>query len=642
MATKVRTVGEIFAEIKASDPTFREEQRYYIISPNGSVLWKSNLGPQTKALFRHEFEILVGGARGGGKSDCLMAFLIKGDERLPANHPLHHSYANSPQYRAIVFRRSATDLEEFISRCADLYGRLGAQLRGKPSYFEFPTGSRIYLNHLEDTAAAEKYRGPSYVRVGIEEMTLLPSRDAYLRILGSCRSPNPEMIAQVMGTTNPDGPGSGWVRDRFVYVYDTKGNLIPWERQMRDPVTKLSRVFIPSKLRDNPYLDSDPTYKGVLMSQTEHLRKAWLDGDWDALSGSFFTEFRPKGRRDGDPPEANHVIPANTVALQPYYTRWIGGDWGYRHFAAFYKFCQQPNGHLYVYDEFCRKELGAFELGIELAKWCIPDLDGLPEHQMELYLDPNAFVKDEVRSTAEQIQGGINAVLGPGSCFLMAYSADERAASDMGEHAAAHAAMEARYSQSAPQAAIVLSRANNDRIGGAQYIRELMRWRRVLFDAKPDLDYAARLVENGDHLAYQKYIDLFKSKPKDEVLPIVQICGPTSYGAGGGCPQLIKCLQSLVHDTRPGKNPEDVMKVEGDDPYDGFRYGAMVHRDLAVRVPKTFWVAERMEVARARYQDPAILGQIAAFQNAKYDRQFAAAGPITFPRRGSPQHWGVQ
>jgi hypothetical protein len=632
VSQKTRTVSEIFSEVERGNPAFAIRDRWRFVSPAGKIIWESNPGPQTECLITPAFEILFGGQRGGGKSDGLIAFMIKGDHALPKSNPLYHSYVNHPGYRGIVYRQSATDLEEFISRCDFVYSQFGAKPCGKPTYFEFPTGARIYMNHLGDEQAADKAKGPSYVRIGVEELTLIAKMGTYLRILGSCRSPFPEMKAQILSTTNPDGPGQ-WVKDRFVEVFMPDGRMVPWGHGMVDPVTKLKRIFIPSKLSDNPFLSSSPTYVGALMSQEEHLRKAWLEGDWNALSGSYFTEFRAKGPRTsaGDPPEANHVVPVNTVPLQPYWNRWIGGDWGYRHFAAFYKFCQQPGGHLYVYD------------GIELAKWCIPDLDGLPENQMELYLAPDAFGKrDGARPIAAQVQAGIDTVLGPGSCFLRAYSDDERAAADMGEHAAAHAAMESRYAESAPGSAIVISQANNDRIAGAQYIRELMRWRRILFGANPDLEYAASLAAKGDHVGYQKYLDLFKTKPKDEVLPQLQICGPTSYGAGGGCPALIKCLQALVHDTRPGRNPEDVMKVEGDDPYDGFRYGAMAHRDMAVRVPKSFWVSERMERARTMYQDPTILGQIAAFQSAKYDRQFASAGPINLPRRGSPQHWGVQ
>ena len=641
MAAKIKTAEQIFSEVEKSNSSFAIKDRYRFVSPAGHIIWEANPGPQNDCLYSNAFEILTGGSRGGGKSDGLVAFMVKGDRNKPANDPLHHSYVNHKGYRGIVFRRNATDLEEFISRCADIYGQMGAVLKGKPCYFEWPTGARVYMNHLEDVSSAEKYKGPSYVRVGIEELTLIANKETYLRILGSCRSPFPEMKAQVMSTTNPDGPGQ-WVKDRFVEVFMANGKMVPWGKMMRDAGTGLTRVFIPSKLSDNPFLRDSPTYVGVLKSQEEHLRRAWLDGDWNALSGVIFTEFRPKGPRDHELPEANHVVPAYSVALQPYWNRWIGGDWGYRHYAAFYKFCQQPGGRLHCYDEFCRKEMGAFELGIELAKWCIPDLDGLPEHQMELYLGPDAFVKNEIRSTAEQIQGGINMVLGPGACFLMAYSEDERSAAQSGDHEAAQGALQARYSESAPKAAIVISRASNDRIGGVQYIRELLRWKRLLYDAAPDLDYARQLVEEKGHVAYQRYLDLFKDRPKDEVLPKLLISGPTKFGAANGCPQLIKCLQSLVHDTRPGKNPEDVMKVEGDDPYDGFRYGCMAHRDMGVRVPKAFWVAERMEQARSRYTDPAILGQIAAMQNAKYDQRFASPGPITFPRRGAMRHWSVQ
>ena len=642
MAAKVKTAEQIFSDVEKNNPAFAIKDRYRFVSPNGTIIWEANPGPQNYCLYSTAFEICTGGARGGGKSDALMAFMVKGDRAAPFASPIHHSYVNHKGYRGIIFRKNATDLEEFISRCADIYGQMGAVLRGKPSYFEWPTGSRVYMNHLEDVGSADKYRGPSYIRIGLEEATLVTHKETYLRILGSCRSPYPELKPQVMCTTNPDGPGQ-WVKERFVEVFQANGAMVPWGKTMRDSGSGLTRVFIPSRLSDNPYLASDKQYVGVLMAQEKHLRDAWLLGDWNALSGLIFTEFRPKGPREHEPPEANHVVPAHSAALQPYWNRWIGGDWGYRHYAAFYKFCQQPGGRLHCYDEFCRKDVGSFELGIELGKWCIADLDGLPEQQMELYLGKDAFDKrDSPRCIAEQIQQGIDMVLGPGSCFLMAYSEDERSAAQSGDHESAQGALQSRYSESAPKAAIVISRANDDRVGGVQYIRELLRWKRVLHETAPDLDYARRLVEEKGHVAYQRYLDLFKNRPKDEVLPKLLISGPTEYGSANGCPQLIKCLQSLVHDTRPGRNPEDAMKVEGDDPYDGFRYGAMAHRDMSVRVPKTFWVAERMEKARTLYTDPAILGQIAAMQNAKYDQQFAGPGPITFPRRGSSLHRSVQ
>lgn len=77
------------------------------------------------------------------------------------------------------------------------------------------------------------------------------------------------------------------------------------------------------------------------------------------------------------------------------------------------------------------------------------------------------------------------------------------------------------------------------------------------------------------------------------------------------CPKLIECMPSLIHDTRPGKNAEDVLKVDagpgslGDDPYDCARYGLYSHLG-ASRRPREYDVREKAEtiedpVARWNY-----------------------------------------
>ena len=53
---------------------------------------------QRKALRRREFEILYGGARGGGKTDAGMVWLL-------------YDIAN-PRYRALVIRKNADDLSD--------------------------------------------------------------------------------------------------------------------------------------------------------------------------------------------------------------------------------------------------------------------------------------------------------------------------------------------------------------------------------------------------------------------------------------------------------------------------------------------------------------------------------------------------
>ena len=68
-----------------------------------------------------------------------------------------------------------------------------------------------------------------------------------------------------------------------------------------DRETGISRVFIPAKVSDNPaLLEADPRYVDRLkaVGSPERVR-AWLEGDWNVVEGSFFPEFT----------HARHVIP---------------------------------------------------------------------------------------------------------------------------------------------------------------------------------------------------------------------------------------------------------------------------------------------------------------------------------------------
>jgi hypothetical protein len=83
----------------------------------------------------------------------------------------------------------------------------------------------------------------------------------------------------------------------------------------------LERVFIPSKLTDNQLLmENDPTYVLRLkQSGSENLVKAWLEGNWDVIDGSFFSEFDP----------SKHVLPASWLKILPQHAlRFRSFDWG--------------------------------------------------------------------------------------------------------------------------------------------------------------------------------------------------------------------------------------------------------------------------------------------------------------------------
>lgn len=248
--------------------------------------WRPNDGPQyqfLEAVASGEYdEILYGGARGGGKTDAgIMALLYDKD---------------NPKYRALVIRRNADDLRDWTDRSERWYSTMGFTKVGTPPEFVYEKGGKIRTGHLKDSNAYSKYQGHEYHRILIEEVTQIPSEENYLKLKASCRSTIPELKAFVIANCNPDGPGFAWVRKRFNIVGIPSKPVITI-----DPVTKLKRIFIPSKLQDNPHLAKDPTYKSFLDGLPDGLREAWRDGSWEdpVIKGAYYTNELNQARREG-------------------------------------------------------------------------------------------------------------------------------------------------------------------------------------------------------------------------------------------------------------------------------------------------------------------------------------------------------
>ncbi len=240
---------------------------------------------QAEALSRTEHELLLGGARGGGKTDAGIIWMAEN--------------AKHPRFRGLVIRRNFDDLSDWIDRAKLMYTPLDARFTTKPDRFVFPSGAIIRLGHLKDDDAFTKYQGHEYHRILIEELTHIPSEESYLKLISSCRSTVDGLKPQIFCTTNPGGPGHTWVRTRFVtpaapgtpfYIQDKATGLKQW------------RIFIPATVEDNPILmQKDPNYVAWLNQLPEELRKAWRDGSWDVFEtkGAYYATEMALAQRTG-------------------------------------------------------------------------------------------------------------------------------------------------------------------------------------------------------------------------------------------------------------------------------------------------------------------------------------------------------
>lgn len=255
-------------------------------------------------------ELLYGGARGGAKTFAMAidaalhprTFGYDKNERVVLTHSIDYG-----EYKALLLRRSYTDIEtNFKPMCDSIYERLGGVWRAKQSCYIFPSGAAIYLRHCKDDSDVSKYIGGNYHYLGIEEVNQFPERWVD-QLAGSVRTTHPSLRPLRRYTTNPGGVGHVWLKKRFIDVcppvlgrpvYNKKFDIEYTEVGAGAPYTDetgLTRWFIPSLVFDNPaIIDNDPSYVNKLKSIKDPvLRKMWLLGKWDDLSGVFFNEWSP-------------------------------------------------------------------------------------------------------------------------------------------------------------------------------------------------------------------------------------------------------------------------------------------------------------------------------------------------------------
>lgn len=276
------------------------------------------------------FELLGGGAAGGGKTD--LGLLL----------PCIRQFTEHPKFKGLTLRRTYADLEkEIVPRQHEWYKPQGAVYNETKKVWSFPSGARIQNGHAEREQDVRKYDSAEYNYIDWDEATHFTGFQYLYLSVSRCRSSSPDLPAIVRGFTNPGNVGHSFFKDRFVNPAPGGGKIII------DKVTKSKRMYIPFLGKDNRHLTAnDPTYLQRLENLPEVERKAKLYGDWNSYEGQVFSEFRVI--RLGDEPEnAVHVIP--NFPIPDWWPKFICIDWGHAAM-TFAMWCAvSPKGRLFVY-----------------------------------------------------------------------------------------------------------------------------------------------------------------------------------------------------------------------------------------------------------------------------------------------------
>lgn len=436
--------------------------------------------------------------------------------------PIIYNFINHPEFKGLYLRRTFPELDmEVVPRMERIYGASGAIHNKSSKTFVWPSGARMRYGHVEYDKDVKIYDSAQFNLIVFDEATTFSEYIYRYLAFSRCRSSTPDLPAIVRSGSNPDGISHTFFRKRFVDP-DPNG-----DRLIRDKATGMYRMFIKARVTDNPHaLAANPALMQQMMLLPEKERKAKLEGDWYAYSGQFFTDFRDMQMPD-EPENALHWI--EPFEIPDYWPRLVSVDWGYSALAVAYLGAISPDNRLYVYKELSwRKTLiriWAKELGDAISR----DNNSLP--YIGRVLDPSAWQnRGDDKNIAQQIIEG---------------------------------------------SGIRFDKASNDRIAGANMVREMLRFTPIPnahdLHAVPDHELAMRILRVKGLKDYHAYMDQFLPKEQETNIPKVQIFNT--------CELLREVIRSCVHDE---KNPEDVQEFDGDDPYDSFRYLCMAYREITL------------------------------------------------------------
>lgn len=306
---------------------------------NAEVIFTPNPGPQTEFLAAPEREVLYGGSAGGGKSMALLADPMR--------------YFSHSEFNGLVLRRTNDELRELIWKSQELYPRAfpGARWQEKKSQWTFPSGARLWMTYLEREDDVLRYQGQAFSYIGFDELTQHSTPFVWNYMRSRLRTTAADLPVFMRATTNPGGPGHGWVKAMFIDPapantafaatdIDTGEILRYPESHARAGVPLFYRRFIPASLYDNPYLTADGAYEANLLSLPEMQRRQLLEGDWNIAEGAAFPEFKA----------SVHVVEPFDIPED--WMRFRSCDYGYSSYSAVHWYAVDPSFEtLYVYRE---------------------------------------------------------------------------------------------------------------------------------------------------------------------------------------------------------------------------------------------------------------------------------------------------
>lgn len=298
-------------------------------------LGRPNSKPQREFFASRAKYTCYGGARGGGKTWCVRAKVVGGALAYPG-------------IKILVIRRAYEDSKPtIIEPIRQMVPQELATYNETQHQMFFANGSQIKFGNMPGygAAVAGKYQGQEYDWIFMDEATQFTESE--FRGIAACLRGVNKIPKRFYLTCNPGGIGHAWVKRLFI------------ERRFKDGENPRDYKFIKATVEDNvDLMETQPDYLAALELLPEDIRRAHRYGDWDALAGTYFSEFR----------EALHVCAP--FEIPPSWPKYRAFDYGLDMFACLWVAVDET-GRCYVYREFAEPDL-VVSAAAEAMQACTP------------------------------------------------------------------------------------------------------------------------------------------------------------------------------------------------------------------------------------------------------------------------------
>jgi len=270
------------AEIKELLPSITAKEKAEVDKLIAGYTWLPIPGPQMDA-YNSEADILFyGGSAGGGKSDLLLGLAL------------------TRHKRAVIYRRESTQLQGLIDRMTNILGDKDG-FNGAEYIWRLGKGHQVEFGSCKDVGSERKWQGRAHDLKAYDEIVHFhESQFRYLMTWN--RTTDIAQRCRVVCTGNPPTTSDGdWVKQFWAPWLDpthpnpAESGELRWYTTIKGEDIECedsspfkhdgnwlypqSRTFIPSKVRDNPFL-METGYEATLQALPEPLRSQMLHGDF--------------------------------------------------------------------------------------------------------------------------------------------------------------------------------------------------------------------------------------------------------------------------------------------------------------------------------------------------------------------------